>query len=351
MSSSNTFGNYFRFTTFGESHGEAIGVVIDGCPAGVEWQPELLQTQMNRRKPGQVDAATKQVLVTARSEDDFVEVLSGVFEGKTLGTPIACIIKNKNQESKDYDKIKAAPRIGHADDVWKDKFGLSDHRGGGRSSARETAARVIAGSVAQMFLQTKYPELHVASFITQIGEIKITSEDRVQWSRQWTKAYAVDTHTARFPTAQHEQVKAMLLAAKQDGNSYGGEIETWIADAPKNLGEPVFEKLKSKLAQAMMSIGATTSFEIGAGKDLIGKSGKDVHTSATSDVYGGIRGGISTGDKIIFKVGFKPTSTINSNATEGRHDPCVLPRAIPILESMSWLVLADLELAMRGNRV
>lgn len=351
MSYANTFGHFFRFTTFGESHGEAIGVVIDGCPAGVVWNSELLQTQMNRRKPGQADNVAQEVLVTSRAEDDLVEVLSGVYEGKTLGTPIACVIKNKNQKSSDYEKIKTAPRVGHADDVWKNKFGHTDHRGGGRSSARETAARVIAGCVAQMFLQTKYPDMVVTSFITQIGEIKMTNDDRSKWLQSWTHNYAADAYVARFPTTQSEGVRSLLSTAKQEGNSYGGEIETWISGAPKNLGEPVFDKLKSKLAHAAMSIGATTSFEIGAGKDVISLSGKDVHTNNASDVYGGIRGGISTGEKIIFKVGFKPTSTVGTIATEGRHDPCVLPRAIPILESMSWLVLADLELARRGNLV
>lgn len=351
MSDANTFGNFFRWTTFGESHGPALGVVIDGCPAGVEWRDEVLTTQMNRRRPGQQDTVSKDILVTARDEQDKVEILSGVFEGKTLGTPITCIVHNTNQKSKDYEKIKENPRIGHADDVWKDKFGHADHRGGGRASARETAARVIAGSVAQMFLQTKYPELTVTSFISQIGEYKMSADDLAKWSKDWTKKSAVDNYVARFPTSQQSEIQNLLKTAKESGESYGGLIETWIHAAPKDLGEPVFEKLKSKLAYAMMSIGATCSFEIGNGKDLISKPGTFVHTSMTSENYGGIRGGISTGDKIIFKVGFKPTSTIGSHAKDGRHDPCVLPRAIPIIESMAWAVLADLELASRANRV
>lgn len=351
MSDANTFGKYFRWTTFGESHGTALGVVIDGCPAGVEWNEVLLTQQMSRRRPGQKDGVAGSVLVTARDEQDVVKVLSGVFEGKTLGTPIACIIENKNQKSQDYEKIKNAPRIGHADDVWKTKFGHVDYRGGGRASARETAARVVAGTVAEMFLKTKYPKLHVASFISQIGEIQMSADDRIAWSKTWTNTNAVDSYVARFPTVLSAQVEHMLTAAKSSGESYGGLIETWIDGAPAGLGEPVFEKLKAKLAHGMMSIGATCSFEIGNGKDLIHQPGTIVHTQMTSENYGGIRGGISTGDRIIFKVGFKPTSTIGKTANEGRHDPCVLPRAVPIIESMTWAILADLELASRSNTI
>lgn len=349
MSSANTFGQHFRWTTFGESHGAAIGVVIDGCPAGVRWQEDLLTAQMNRRRPGQKDGALDEVLVTDRQEDDRVEVLSGVLEGKTLGTPIACLIHNKNQRSQDYDSIKASPRIGHADDVWLHKFGHSDHRGGGRASARETAARVIAGTVARMFLETKYPEMKVRSFVSQIGEFQLSEQDRVKWATEWTSEKNLENYTARFPTSQ--PVAEMLRAAKQSGDSYGGLVETWIAGAPPGLGEPVFEKIKSKLAHAMMSIGATCSFEIGGGKDLAAQKGSATHTSMTSKNYGGIRGGISTGDDILFVVGFKPTSTIGAMAKEGRHDPCVLPRAVPIVESMAWAVLADLELARRSNKI
>lgn len=349
MSAANTFGQFFRWTTFGESHGVAMGVVIDGCPAGVVWDDDLLITQMNRRRPGQKDFQAERVLVTSRDESDQVEVLSGVFEGKTLGTPIACIVYNTNQKSQDYETIKSSPRVGHADDVWKKKFGHIDHRGGGRASARETVARVIAGTVAQMYLRTQFPELHVCSFISQMGPIELTSEDWINWSSKWQARYAVDQYVARFPTDQSKHVEELLVAAKDTGNSYGGLIETWVHRAPVGLGEPVFEKLKSKLAYAMMSISATCSFEIGQGKNLLSQSGSEVHTHQTSDNYGGIRGGISTGDRIAFKVGFKPPSTIGSTAKEGRHDPCVLPRAIPILESMTWAVLADLVLASNNN--
>lgn len=349
MSDANTFGNYFRWTTFGESHGTAMGVVIDGCPAGVLWCEELLLAQMARRRPGQVDGATQDVLVTDRKEDDHVEVLSGVFEGKTLGTPIACVVRNTNQRSQDYKNIQSSPRIGHADDVWKEKFSHADHRGGGRSSARETVARVIAGTVARMFLETRYPEMQVRSFVSQIGVMAMSEADRTQWMSQWMTESAIESYAARFPTQQ--PVADMLRTAKQNGDSYGGLVETWATGVPAGLGEPVFEKLKAKLAHAMMGIGATCSFEIGSGKNLISQAGSQVHTTMTSQNYGGIRGGISTGDTISFTLGFKPTSTIGAHAKEGRHDPCVLPRAVPIVESMAWAVFADLELARRGNKV
>ncbi len=349
MSDANSFGNYFRWTTFGESHGAAIGVVIDGCPAGVLWDHDLLVTQMNRRRPGQQDSATKEVLVTDRNEADDVEVVSGVFDGRTLGTPIACVIRNKNQRSHDYDSIKANPRVGHADDVWLEKFGHADHRGGGRASARETAARVIAGTVGRMFLRSLYPEMIVRSFVSQIGEMKMNESDLKKWQSEWKDEAVIESYVARFPT--QAPVADTLREAKQTGDSYGGVIETWIAGCPQGLGEPVFEKLKSKLAYGMMSIGATCSFEIGGGKDLVSQKGSSLHTSKTSKSYGGIRGGISTGDEVIFGVGFKPTSTIGEMAKAGRHDPCVLPRAVPIIESMAWAVLADLELARRGNKI
>jgi chorismate synthase len=344
----NTFGKYFRWTTFGESHGTALGVVIDGCPSGVPFSEDILRHQMNRRRPGQIDTAAQEVLVTPRGEKDDVEILSGIFEGTTLGTPISCVVKNKEQRPQDYDAIKKSPRIGHADDVWKNKFEHTDHRGGGRASARETLGRVIAGSIAQMFLQTKYPELTVTSFVTQIGPLKMTLQDLQKFS---DKKMSVDASVARFPTSQQTAVKDLLLKAKAEGESFGGCVETWIEGAPAGLGEPVFEKLKSKLAYAMMSVGATCSFEIGAGKDMIDQPGSLIHTQQNAQVYGGIRGGISTGERIVFKLGFKPTSTIGSNAKDGRHDPCVLPRAVPIVEAMAWVVLADLELAQRSNNV
>lgn len=351
MSFANTFGSRFSWTTFGESHGTALGVVIDGCPAGLVWNEELLKKQLARRRPGQIDSTTQQVLVTDRQEEDRVEVLSGVFEGKTLGTPIACVVYNTNQKSEDYEKIKNNPRIGHADDVWKYKFGHVDHRGGGRASARETVARVIAGAVAQMYVMHEKPDLHLASFISQLGPLVLTESERAAWSQRWTENYAIDAYTARFPNQNQKAASELLIHAKQHGESYGGLVETWVSGVPVGLGEPVFDKLKSRLAYGMMSIGATCSFEIGDGKNLISQPGSQVHQQHTSSHYGGIRGGISTGDLIIFKVGFKPPSTIGAAAKEGRHDPCVIPRAIPIVEAMTWTILADFLLMQKSNNI
>lgn len=351
MSSANTFGSRFSWTTFGESHGTALGVVIDGCPAGLVWNEELLNKQLARRRPGQIDSVTKQILVTDRQEEDRVEVLSGVFEGKTLGTPIACVVYNTNQKSQDYEKIKNNPRIGHADDIWKHKFGHVDYRGGGRASARETVARVIAGAVAQMYVMQEKPQVHLASFISQLGPLVLTEAERVLWGQQWTQEYAVDAYTARFPHQDQKAISELLVTAKQNGESHGGLVETWIQGAPIGLGEPVFDKLKSRLAYGMMSIGATCSFEIGEGKNLTSQLGSHVHQQQASLNYGGIRGGISTGDLITFKVGFKPPSTIGATAKEGRHDPCVIPRAIPIVEAMTWTILADFLLMSKSNKV
>jgi len=351
MSFSNTFGSSFSWTTFGESHGSGLGVVIDGCPADRVWNDDLLKRQLSRRQPGQVDQASQKVLTTDRTEGDQVEILSGVYEGKTLGTPIACVVKNTNQRSQDYNEIKNQPRIGHADDVWKAKFGHVDHRGGGRASARETVARVIAGTVAQMYLQQKLPHIHMASFISQLGPYEMSQAEREAWSRVWQQPYAVDDYVARFPIFDQQKTTQLLLDAKAQGESYGGLIETWISGVPVGFGEPVFDKLKSLLAYGMMSVGATCSFEIGEGKNLLSKPGSSVHQEASSLNYGGIRGGISTGDIIVFKVGFKPPSTIGEAALKGRHDPCVIPRAIPIVESMAWATLAELFKRQQVSRV
>jgi len=351
MSGSNSFGRLFRWSTFGESHGTALGVVIDGCPAGVKFDPEWLQRDLDRRRPGQKDAATGQVLVTARDEGDRAEILSGIFENKTLGTPISCVIRNTNQRSQDYEVVQHAPRIGHADDVWKDKFGHSDHRGGGRSSARETVTRVIAGNLAQQFLKQKYSAIQVTGFVKSIGPYTLSTDDLGAVEKLVEKnGFNADSFAARFPQ-RAVKIDDLLLAAKQGGESYGGVVEAWIDGAPAGLGEPVFGKLKNLLAGAMMSIGATSGFEIGEGFSLAAKKGTEVHTHAESQVYGGIRGGISTGERIIFRVAFKPTSSIMDVAKAGRHDPCIVPRAVPVVEAMTWAVLADCELLSRTNRL
>jgi chorismate synthase len=337
--SANSFGSRFVVTTFGESHGPALGVVVDGCPANVSFDYDLLKKELERRRPGGE-------LVSQRKEEDLPEVLSGVFEGKTLGTPIAIIIKNKDQKSQDYEQIKNNPRAGHADDVWQTKFGHRDHRGGGRSSGRETAARVIAGAIAKMFCKHVAPEMQLLAYAHQIGAYTLSDLERSQvWEQE------VDQFTARFPSSQHERVRELLVTAQAQGESYGGVAEIRVKGAPAGLGQPVFHKLKSDLAQAYMSIGATSGVELGAGTTAPETRGTEFHQSSQSENYGGVCGGISTGEEIALKVHFKPTSSILDVAKKGRHDPCIVTRAIPVVEAMTWLVLADHLLWQRGDRV
>jgi chorismate synthase len=337
--SANSFGSRFVVTSFGESHGTALGVVIDGCPAGVIFDEALLNKQLARRRPGGE-------LVSQRQELDQPEILSGIFEGKTLGTPIALIIRNQDQKSQDYDKIKNSPRAGHADDVWQSKFGHRDHRGGGRSSGRETVSRVLAGAIAQMFCQQAEPGLKLTAYAHQVGPLQLTDAERKNvWSQD------VDKFTARFPSSQHEKVKELLTLAQANGESYGGSAEIRVKGAPAGLGQPVFHKLKSDLAQAYMSIGATAGIELGEGLEAGSAKGTEFHKEATSENYGGVRGGISTGEEMILRVHFKPTSSILDVAKKGRHDPYIVTRAIPVIEAMTWMVLADHVLWRRGDRV
>jgi chorismate synthase len=342
--SANTFGSLFTLTSFGESHGTALGAVIDGCPAGVKWDDQVLQREIARRRPGQITASGSNV-VTDRNESDSVEILSGVFQGLTLGTPIAVIVRNNDARSQDYDKVAVSPRAGHADDVWKMKFGHSDHRGGGRSSGRETVARVIGGAVAQMFLKQATPKLSIKGFASQIGPFSLSETDRSQIS-----SVRVEDYVARFPSSQQKEVEKLLLDAKQQGKSYGGTAEIWLDGVPQGLGQPVFRKLKSDLAAAMMSVGATSGVEIGEGFDSTEAEGSEFHRRDESP-YGGIRGGISTGERIVVRVAFKPTSSVLDVAKQGRHDPCIVTRAIPVLEAMALLVIADHVLLARADRV
>ena len=329
----NTFGSRFQVTTFGESHGASLGVLIDGCPAGVDFSADLLKKQLERRRPGQ-HAGTQQI-VSGRMEKDEAEVLSGIFENKTLGTPIVIMVRNQDAKSEDYANIKTAPRAGHADDVWKSKFGHSDHRGGGRSSGRETVSRVMAGAIAQMLVQKIYPQTKVIGYASQIGSYELTANERTQ-----VLSKDIDQFQARFPSDRHQEVAQMLAKAQQEGQSYGGVAEILIPKLVANLGQPVFHKIKSDLAQAFLSVGATNGFELGLGFTASEQSGTSFH-SASSDGYGGIRGGISTGEDVVLRVSFKPTSSILDVAKKGRHDPCIVTRAIPVLEAMTWLVLAD----------
>ncbi len=348
----NTFGQFFRVTSFGESHGAGIGCVIDGCPAGVLWNEEILLKELSRRRPGQKQEG-REIVVTSRNEMDAPEILSGVFEGKTLGAPIAIITRNQDARSDDYKNL--APRAGHADDVWKNKFGHSDPRGGGRSSGRETVSRVMAGAVAKMFLAQAAPELKVSGFTLQAGPHALTQDEITSFNTQLskTKHNPSDDFVARFPsTVKQTELEKLLIEAKQNGKSYGGTAEIWIDGCPKNLGQPVFHKLKSDLAAAAMSIGATSGFELGAGQSATGEEGSQFHDpQADSSRYGGIRGGISTGERIIFRVHFKPTSSVMDVAKRGRHDPCIVPRAVPVLEAMANLVIADHLLWSRIDRV
>ena len=340
----NSFGQYFRITSFGESHGPAYGVVIDGCPSGVSFDQEYLCHCLRRRRPGfhgkEIDK-----LNSERNEADLPEVLSGVFEGKTLGTPIAIVVKNHDARPQDYDKIKDDARAGHADDVWNMKFGFADHRGGGRASGRETVSRVMAGAVAEMFLKQVAPEIKIVAFAEQIATYLCETPSN-DISRE-----QVDQFAARFPSGkQQAQVSTLLLQAKGTGKSYGGKVKLWMSGVPSGLGQPVFHKLKADLASAMLSIGATAAVEIGEGLDVADVEGSEFHRK-NSEVYGGIRGGISTGERIELTVTFKPTSSVLDVAKKGRHDPCIVPRAIPVVEAMAALVIADHLLWKRADRL
>lgn len=319
--SANTFGQRFQLISFGESHGPAYGVVIDGMPAGINYQVDVLLKNLAERRPGKSHT-------TSRSESDQPEILSGIFENKTLGTPIAIIVRNENQKSDDYKKIQNNPRIGHADDVWQNKFGHTDHRGGGRSSGRETLNRVIAGSFAQMLMTEANPKTTVTTFAKQIGPHHLPESKELP-----------------------EDIKLFLENAKLSGESYGGIIECRIENPPMNLGQPIFHKFKSDLAAAMISIGATTGFEFGQGFSNIEIPGSEFHKSADSENYGGVRGGITTGEDIIFRIAFKPTSSIKDVAKLGRHDPCIIPRAVPVVSAMAWIVLADHYLWTQTDRI
>ena len=347
----NSFGNIFKLTSFGESHGLAIGGVIDGCPAGLEIDIEFIQKELNRRKPGQ------SAIVTARSENDTVEFLSGIFEGKSTGTPIAFLIKNKDQNSADYEHLKDTFRPSHADYTYQKKYEHRDYRGGGRSSARETIARVVAGAIAKLLLQKIGVTIH--AFVSQVGKIRV--------EKQYTELdfSKIETNEIRCPDEQvaNEMIKHIKFV-KSKGDTVGGVITCVAQKVPVGLGEPVFDKLHAELGKAMLSINAVKGFEIGSGfygSTLLGSEHNDAFEKNTegkittkSNHSGGIQGGISNGQDIYFNVAFKPVSTLMMNQLsvdkegntvivegKGRHDACVLPRAVPIVEAMTALVLAD----------
>lgn len=342
----NQFGRAFCVNTFGESHGPAMGAVIEGCPAGVVWQQDMLTRSLERRRPG------FNPLVSARVEKDVAQILSGVYEGKTLGTPIAAVIFNEGTRSSDYaDQSKMEMRRGHATDLWQEKFGHSDPRGSGRASGRETVSRVIGGAIARMFVQQLYPEASVIAFVSRIGVIGMSESEALDAAEALeTDPWHVDEFSLRCPSEErNEDMELMLSRAKETGESYGGTAYIRLLGLPKGLGQPVFSKLKSELCSAFLSIGATSGVEIGQGFAAAEKSGKEFHNSDQD--YGGIRGGISTGEPISLRVAFKPTSSREQVALQGRHDPCIVPRAVPVLESMAWMVLADQILLARLDRV
>ncbi|MFA5995944.1 MAG: chorismate synthase [Patescibacteria group bacterium] len=311
----NTFGQQFRVTTWGESHGIAIGGVVDGCPAGIKLNEQDIQQDLDKRKPGQSNIAT------ARKEDDKVQILSGVFKGKTTGTPISLIIYNQDQKSQDYAKLKNIYRPGHADEVYDLKYGFRDYRGGGRASARETAVRVAAAAIAKKILPKK---TMVVAYTKQIKNIIVAKPKLAQIEQNSVRA--ADNVLAK-------KMERLILQAKQQHDSLGGIIEIIVKGCPSGLGEPVFDKLKADLAKALLSINAVVGFEYGAGFSVAHLSGL-THNKLEAGMYGGI----ANGKNIIMRVAVKPTSSINVG---GRHDPCILPRAVPVCEAMVNLVLAD----------
>ena len=341
----NQFGRVFVLNTFGESHGVGLGAVVDGCPAGVVWSQELLNRSLERRRPG------LNALTSSRRETDRVEILSGVHENVTLGTPIAAVLYNEDARSTDYKLEQMKARQGHASDLWQDKYGHSDPRGSGRASGRETVSRVIGGAVARMLVTQLYPEAQVIAFVSRIGLVALSDADCSDAAEALENdPWHVDEFSLRCPSAEkNERMEAMVREAKETGESYGGVAFVRLAGLPRGLGQPVFGKLKSELSSAFMSIGATCGVEMGQGFAAAQESGKEFHNSRQD--YGGLRGGISTGDPISFKVAFKPASTRMDMALQGRHDPCIVPRAIPVLEAMAWLVLADQILLSRLDRV
>lgn len=334
----NTFGKLFRLTTFGESHGVGLGCIVDGCPANIPVDEELLLSQLDRRRPGQSK------ITTSRPESDTPEILSGIFQGRTLGTPVAMMVRNKAQKSSDYDEIKRQPRRGHADQVWRDKFGHVDHRGGGRSSGRETVSRVMGGWLAECLLGYMFPQMKIAAFVSQVGKVSMSSEGREAiWSRQ-----QVDAFESRCPEREVAlQISELLAQAKEAGDSYGGEIILRISGMPQSLGEPVFYKLQNYLAGAISSIATINS--VNWNELPLDIPGSQFHVEEND--YSGINGGISNGKNLIFRIATKPVSTIGDVARKGRHDPCILPRAVPVVESMAALALADLALINQSRKL
>lgn len=348
----NSFGEIFRITTFGESHGEALGVVIDGCPPNILFDFDFVQSELNRRKPGQSNIST------SRNEDETFEVLSGLFEGKTTGTPLTMMVRNNNQKSEDYNKLKDIYRPGHADYTYQQKYGIRDYRGGGRQSARETVARVLAGAVAKMYLKSQ--GISIQAYVSQVYNIKLEKEYSDLDLSQ------IEHNVVRCPDPEKaKEMIALIEQTKAEGDTLGGVISCVCKGVPVGLGQPVFDKLHAQLGKAILSINACKGFEIGNGFESVNLKGsenndafvtnnnKQINTKTNHN--GGILGGISNGMDIFFRAAFKPVSsikkqqdTINTSyentsiQIDGRHDPCVVPRAVPIVEAMAALVLIDM---------
>jgi chorismate synthase len=356
----NSFGRLFRLTTFGESHGKALGAIVEGCPAGIELDEEQIRVEMQRRKPGQSK------ITTQRKEEDEIEILSGVFEGKTTGTPIGIVIQNADQKSKDYSHIADKFRPSHADYTYFEKYGIRDYRGGGRSSARETAARVAGGAIAKQFLAAK--GVKIQAFVSQVGDLTL--------EKSYTELNLdlAEENIVRCPDPEMaEKMIALIDSVRLERDTIGGVITCVIRNTPPGLGEPVFDRLHAELGKAMLSINAVKGFEYGSGfegvkmrgsqhNDTFVREGEKVHTLTNHS--GGIQGGISNGEDIYFKVAFKPVATIMQDqeslneagetvtvSGKGRHDPCVVPRAVPIVEAMAALVIADYLLLSKTNKL
>ena len=352
------FGQLFRITTWGESHGGGVGVIIDGCPPNLAVSAEEIQVELDRRKPGQSR------ITTQRREEDQVEILSGVFEGKTLGTPISLLVRNKDSRSADYEEMRVKYRPSHADYTYDAKYGIRNWMGGGRASARETIGRVAAGSIAQKLLQLAN-EVEIVAYVNQVQDITVNINSLTVTRKQ------VDRNIVRCPDpGVAEEMIERIDRARKDGDSLGGVVEVVARNVPVGLGEPVFDKLEADLAKAMLSLPASKGFEIGSGFGGLAMSGsehndpfvnRDGRIRTTTNRSGGVQGGISNGEDIILRVAFKPTSTIlkeqqtvdtEGNETtlkgRGRHDPCVLPRAVPMVEAMVALVLADHHLRQKA---
>ncbi|MFN5415801.1 MAG: chorismate synthase [Flavobacteriia bacterium] len=350
------YGTIFKLSTFGESHGTAIGGVIDGFPSNVEIDFDFIQQELDRRKPGQSK------IVTQRKEADEVKFLSGIFEGKSTGAPIGFMIENTNAKSNDYEHLKDTFRPSHADFTYQEKYGNRDHRGGGRSSARETASRVVAGALAKLYL--KQVGIEITAFVDQVGKIRIPTEAKIDF----TEIENNPVRCAHSETAQ--QMEVLIAETKKKGDTVGGSVFCNISGVPVGLGEPVFDKLHAELGKAMLSINAAKGFEYGSGFDgieMFGSQHNDLFEtdgSTKTNYSGGIQGGISNGMPIYFRTAFKPVATLiqkqeSINASgdkiilegKGRHDPCVVPRAVPIVEAMAAIVLLDFYLRFRAYSI